>query len=60
MVDDEMKIERVVEYSIEYPKFKDYPLPTRIAMVFMLTIAGLLALGLIGLFAYVVYLIILL
>ena len=55
-----MKIERVVEYSIKYPKFKDYPLPTRIAMVFMLTLAGLLALGLIGLFAYVVYLIILL
>ena len=58
MVDDEMKIERVVEYSIEYPKFKDYPLPTRIAMVFMLTLTGLVALGLIVLFAYVLYLII--
>ena len=54
MEDKEVKIERVVEYRFEYPKFKELPLVTRIATVVMLSVAALLLLGLIWLFAYVI------
>ncbi len=55
MEDKEPEIERVVEYRIQYPKFKEWPLATRIASVVMLTVATLFLFGLIGLIAYIVY-----
>ena len=54
MEDKETKIERVVEYHIEYPKFREMPLITRVAMVIMLSIAACMLLALIWLFAYVI------
>ena len=55
MNDKDSRVESVVEYRVEYPKFKELPLFTRIISVLMISIAVLFLFGYIGLIVYFVY-----